>query len=178
MSRTAPVTLDAAWLAANPLPSLDEATDKNSRGRVLVAGGAAHVPGAIRLTGEAALRAGAGKLQMATLEDAAMVLGMAVPEAAVIALPIDRHGELAKRAVPLLRKALDRCDTFIIGPGMGDSDKAAVIVEALLDSPRDGLSVVIDAAAIACASRLNEMLCRHAGRLVLTPHHGEMAALT
>ncbi|TVV72569.1 NAD(P)H-hydrate dehydratase [Sphingomonas solaris] len=153
-------------------------TDKNSRGRVLVAGGAAMVPGALRLTGEAALRAGAGKLQMATLEGAALALGMLVPEAATIALPADRHGELGRKAVPLLRAAIERCDTFVIGPGMGDRDQAAVLVEALLDAPRDDLSIVIDAAAIACADRLREILCRHGGRVVLTPHHGEMAALT
>lgn len=170
--------LDARWLANHPLPALEGETDKNSRGRVLVAGGATHVPGAIRLTGEAALRSGAGKLQMATVEAAAIPLGLAVPEAAVIALPVDRRGELCKRAVPLLRAALDRCDAFVLGPGMGDSDAAAVIVETLLDSPREGLSIVLDAAAIACADRLRDMLSCHAGRLVLTPHRGEMAALT
>jgi NAD(P)H-hydrate repair Nnr-like enzyme with NAD(P)H-hydrate dehydratase domain len=49
--------LDENWLSAHPLPPIEGATDKNSRGRILVAGGAEFVPGALRLTGEAALRA-------------------------------------------------------------------------------------------------------------------------
>lgn len=170
------IAIDAAWLDANPLPVHAEGTDKNSRGRVLLAGGAEMVPGALRLTGEAALRAGAGKLQMATIASAALALGMLVPEAATIALPAD-GGEIGAAAVPILRNALERCDTFILGPGMGDSDRAAALVKALLDQPREELSILLDAAAIACGSDLCELLKSHQGRLVLTPHHGEMAKL-
>jgi len=41
---------------------------------VLVVGGSAEVPGAVLLAGVAALRAGAGKLQLATVRDAAIPL--------------------------------------------------------------------------------------------------------
>ncbi|MDB5718615.1 MAG: NAD(P)H-hydrate dehydratase, partial [Sphingomonas bacterium] len=54
------IPLDARWLAAHPLPRHEAGTDKNSRGKVLAVGGSATVPGAIRLTAEAAFRAGAG----------------------------------------------------------------------------------------------------------------------
>ena len=69
------IVLDAGWLRDHPLPTHEGETDKNSRGRVLAVGGAALVPGALRLTGEAALRAGAGKLRMATIADAALLHG-------------------------------------------------------------------------------------------------------
>ncbi len=46
--------IDTAWLAAHPLPEPGNDTDKNRRGRVLIAGGAIQVPAALRLTGEAA----------------------------------------------------------------------------------------------------------------------------
>jgi ADP-dependent NAD(P)H-hydrate dehydratase len=171
------IALDTAWLDAHPLPVHGEGTDKNSRGWVLLAGGAVRVPGALRLTGEAALRAGAGKLQMATVEGAALALGMLVPEAATIALPAGADGEIGAGAIPLLRDALERCDCFILGPGMGDSDRAGALIEAVLGEPREGLSILLDAAAIACADEFREILLRHEGRLVLTPHHGEMARL-
>lgn len=48
--------IDTAWLAAHPLPEPGNDTDKNRRGRVLIAGGAIQVPAALRLTGEAAFR--------------------------------------------------------------------------------------------------------------------------
>ena len=51
---------------------------------MLVVGGSALVPGAILLAGVAALRAGAGKLQLATVARVAPALGVAVPEALVV----------------------------------------------------------------------------------------------
>jgi ADP-dependent NAD(P)H-hydrate dehydratase len=47
----------------------------------MVIGGAAEVPGALLLAGVAALRVGAGKLQLAAPRSAATSLGVALPEA-------------------------------------------------------------------------------------------------
>jgi hydroxyethylthiazole kinase-like uncharacterized protein yjeF len=173
-----PLLIDPAWLAAHPLPWHPEGTGKDGRGRVLLAGGAALVPGALRLTGEAALRAGAGKLRMATVESVATALGVLVPEAAMIALPVDDRGEISADAAPILRETLERSDAYILGPGMGDKQCAAALVSATLDRPVAGVVTLLDAAAVACARPLAPLLRRHGGRLVLTPHHGEMAALT
>ena len=171
-------TLDGDWLAAHPLPVHGAGTDKNSRGRVLLAGGARFVPGALRLTGEAALRAGAGKLQMATVADVAMHLGVLVPEAAMIALPGDAQGEIGMDAVPVIEHALERCDAFILGPGMSETDASEALVAALIARPRDELSIVLDAAAVNVCTELGEQVMAHGRRVVMTPHHGEMAALT
>lgn len=172
------IALDKSWLAANPLPQPGAGTDKNSRGRVLLAGGARFVPGALRLTGEAALRAGAGKLQMATVADAAMALGVLVPEAAMIALPANDDGELGAAAIPAIEQALGSCDAFVLGPGMSETRQTGALVEALLGHPRDGLSIVLDAAAIGVCTQLANTVKAHGGRVAMTPHHGEMAALT
>ncbi|MET0372572.1 MAG: NAD(P)H-hydrate dehydratase [Sphingobium sp.] len=170
--------IDRDWRAAHPLPSPDPGTDKNSRGRVLLVGGAEFVPGALRLTGEAALRAGAGKLQMATVDSAALALGVLVPEAAMIALPLDEAGEIAPSAAERLEEAVARCDTLILGPGMSENGGTAPLMERLLKVPRPELTVLLDAAAITCADALADGIARHDGRVVMTPHHGEMAALT
>ncbi len=168
--------LDEAWLRAHPLPRPEAATDKNARGRVVLAGGAYFVPGALRLTGEAVLRAGAGKLQMATVKAAAFHLGVAVPEAAVIALTAGEDGEICASAAPAILAALDHADAFILGPGMsGHPDE---LVAKLVAQPREGLTLVLDAAAIGCSAGLAATLGMHEGRVILTPHHGEMAALT
>ena len=84
---SAPARLDADLLKSFPLPPLAEDGDKEDRGRALVIGGSAEVPGAAILAGTAALRAGAGKLQIATEESVALAIGVAVPEARVIAGP-------------------------------------------------------------------------------------------
>ncbi|SFS00712.1 NAD(P)H-hydrate dehydratase [Sphingomonas jatrophae] len=170
--------LDRAWLDSNPLPDCDSATDKNSRGRVLLAGGSALCPGALRLTAEAALRAGAGKVRAGTIDQAAIGLGLLLPECAVLALPADEDGELAEAAAEPLRAGLGRCDVLALGPGMGSRDAAGRLVRALLADPPEGPALLLDAAAISCLGECGGTLDRWHGRIVLTPHFGEMAALT
>ena len=85
--------VDARLLAAWPLPQ-PEAGGKEARGRVLVVGGQGDLVGAVRLAGEAALRAGAGKLQLAVASGASAALAVAVPEARVIGLPMTRTGRV------------------------------------------------------------------------------------
>ena len=58
------VTVTSAVLREWPLPA--PGTGKESRGRTLVVGGSDRTPGAVLLAAEAALRCGAGKLQVAT----------------------------------------------------------------------------------------------------------------
>jgi len=170
--------LDAAWLSAHPLPDHARGTDKNARGRVLLVGGSAFVPGALGLTGEAVLRAGAGKLQIATVDAAAMHLGVLVPEAAMIGLPTDAEGEIAENAAYKLIDAARYCDALLIGPAMGSKPSARSLVEGLFDQLGDDHVAVLDAAAISCARSMAPQIAALGGRVILTPHHGEMASLT
>ncbi|WP_260596646.1 NAD(P)H-hydrate dehydratase [Sphingomonas endolithica] len=170
--------IDSAWIAANPVPVHSSGTTKNSRGRVLAIGGSRMVPGALRLTGEAALRVGAGKLQMATVGSAAVMLGLLVPEAASIAVDEGTGGEIAPTLGPELAKALSECDAAVIGPGIGDADVAAELLRQVMSQQRDDLVLVIDAMAIGGLRDLRSEAAHFSGRLVLTPHYGEMAVLS
>ncbi len=170
--------IDANWRGAHPLPVHPPGTDKNGRGRVLVVGGAEFVPGALRLTGEAALRVGAGKVQMATVGAVATALGVLVPEAAMIALPADEDGEIAVTAIERLIDPIRHCDCLVFGAGMSVNARTTDLVRQLIAYPRPDFAVVLDAAGIAGAADLAKEVGAHEGRVVLTPHHGEMAALT
>ncbi|MFB2351651.1 NAD(P)H-hydrate dehydratase, partial [Priestia megaterium] len=66
-------TLDARALRAWPLPPLDGGGDKETRGQVLVVAGSHEIPGAAILAATAALRAGAGKLVIATSASTALL---------------------------------------------------------------------------------------------------------
>lgn len=169
------IALDAQWRASHPLPSVANGSDKNSRGRVLLVGGARFVPGALALTGEAVLRAGAGKLQMATVEAVALALGVLVPEAAMIGLPMREDGEIAQEGVAVLADMVRQCDLLLVGPGMSATAETGLFVKGLLDLSPPAL--LLDAAALTCAN-LGELAKAAADLpLVLTPHHGEMARL-
>ncbi|WP_207102569.1 NAD(P)H-hydrate dehydratase [Paracoccus shandongensis] len=170
----APTPLDAAWLRAHPLPVHDD-VDKNERGRVLLIGGSARVPGGVRLTTEAAFQSGAGKVQLAVPDMLAIPLGVLLPEAGIFALPTDKAGDIAGTGP--VEPLLESCDCLAIGPAMGSADAAGRILDAVL--PRtDACSVILDAAAVAAGHDRMALLRRMAGRLILTPHAGEMAALT
>lgn len=65
----------------------DAGGGKEGRGRTLIVGGSALTPGAIVLAAEAALRCGAGKLQVAPASSVAPTVAVAVPEALVLGLP-------------------------------------------------------------------------------------------
>src|SRR5687767_3201139 len=78
--------LDLDLLRQWPLPMPDEQGDKEQRGSVLIVGGSREMPGAIILAAEAALRAGAGKLAIATGQSVAQLVALAIPESRVIGL--------------------------------------------------------------------------------------------
>ena len=56
------------------------------------------MPGAVILAATAALRAGAGKLRIATARSVAPLVASEVPEARVFALPETKGGDIAPRA--------------------------------------------------------------------------------
>lgn len=168
--------LDTAWVRGNPLPQPEGEVDKNSRGRVMVVGGCLEVPGGVRLTAEAALRAGAGKVRIGTVGPAAIALGVLIPEAAVVALPVDDEGEIDARA-GLLAGHLGRCDALVLGPAMSRPDQASVLLGDVLAEAEWNGGLVVDAAALMGLAPHAEALRARDAPAVLTPHIGEMAAM-
>lgn len=168
--------LSAALLRSWPLPSLAGAQGKEDRGRVLVVGGSAQIPGGVRLAGEAALRAGAGKLQIAIAQSAAQGLAIAMPEARVIGLSESRSGELARRSVQKIAGEADRCDALVVGPGMMESVAAEQLLRHCVLGACAGL-LVVDGAALDAFRELRRLPAAQKRGVIITPHSGEMARL-
>lgn len=163
--------LTVAWLRAHPLPDPFATSDKEERGRVLVLGGSADVPGAVLLAGTAALHAGAGKLHIATARPVARQLAIALPEAMVSPVPIDARGELASLPASI-RAAAAQTDALLLGPGMAPGRAADALVAKLLRTT--SAACVIDAGAIGKGLRA----LPKGATAIVTPHAGEMAAAT
>lgn len=163
-------------LRSMPLPTPEEGGGKEARGRVLLIGGSTEVAGAALLAGVAVLRAGAGKLQVATVRTAAPHLGVALPEARVVALAETPSGGIDPACAEDLAGRAGACAAVLIGPGMMDTEAAAALTAGLL-ARVDGPGLVIDAAAMMRLRDCRDALRRHAGRVVITPHAGEMAGL-
>jgi hydroxyethylthiazole kinase-like uncharacterized protein yjeF len=174
----APVSADT--LAVLPLPQHGDSDDKDARGAVLVVAGSVEVPGAALLAGLAALRAGAGKLQIATCRSVALDLAVAMPEARVTGLEETADGEVAPEEADRLAERIKTCNAVLLGPGMMDGDTACALTSGILARLADATaSFVLDAAALHGLLDCREMLRAGAlaGRVVITPHAGEMATL-
>ena len=171
-----PRTVTPALLRAWPLPPPGE--DKHARGSVLVVGGAAQTPGAVMLAGLAALRAGAGKLQMAVAAAAAVPLAIAVPEALVAPLPADpTSGSVEAAGADAVRGLAGRADVVCLGPGLDDADRTNALVADLLLGLEGDARVVLDAYALGALPRHPEIGRRLPGRVLVTPNMSEAGIL-
>jgi hydroxyethylthiazole kinase-like uncharacterized protein yjeF len=169
-------TLDLEVLAEHQLPDPDAADGKHDRGTVLVAGATAETPGALLLAGLAALRAGAGRLQIAAPAAVAPHLAVRVPEAQVIGLDTDRRGAL----VPddRLRGAMAEADAVLIGPGTGDGvDGRPLLAAAIGALVETSGRLAIDAGALLPLRADPEALAPVAERSACTPNAAEAKAL-
>jgi ADP-dependent NAD(P)H-hydrate dehydratase len=177
-----PRDLDAGLLRSWPLPIPSFDADKEERGHVLVLGGSREMPGAVILAASAALRAGAGKLTVATGNSVAQLVALAIPESRVLGLAENEAGGFTVEAVAALDPLADRVNAVLIGPGMQDEEATARLVHALL--PRlhgTNTSVMLDAdamGAILHPPRGVNPPFRFDVPVLVTPHAGEMAHLT
>ena len=133
---------------------------KNQHGHVLVIGGDFGMAGAIRLTAEAALRAGAGLVTVMTRPEHITALVAARPELMVWGTS---NGDIP-------HEVLQRADVIAIGPGLGQSVWGRQLLSQVLASKHPK---VVDADAL-------KLLTLDDGSRqdwVLTPHPGEAARL-
>ncbi|MBK4770734.1 MAG: bifunctional ADP-dependent NAD(P)H-hydrate dehydratase/NAD(P)H-hydrate epimerase [Pantoea sp. Morm] len=132
---------------------------KGDHGRLLVVGGDSGTAGAIRMTGEAALRSGAGLVRVLTHEDNIGPILSARPELMVDALSDAR-----------LDDALAWADVIAIGPGLGQREWAQKALKkvALSEKPMLWDADALNLLAINADNRQNR---------IITPHPGEAARL-
>ena len=104
-------------LRAHPLPRVVDG-DKETKGRILIVAGSRDVPGAALLAATGAMRAGAGKLRIATVESAANLIGVAMPEAMVVGLPEAADGGFAPSAAKRVLELAKQVDAVVAGPGV------------------------------------------------------------
>ena len=118
------------------------------------------MPGAARLCAEAALRAGAGRVSVATHPDHAALITASCPE-------LMSHGISSEKALASLVEAVD---VVAFGPGLGRSDWAREMYTVVAAT---GKAAVWDADALNLLAKSPE---KRENR-VITPHPGEAAGL-
>lgn len=191
-----------AEMVEDNLPARPADSHKGTFGALLVAAGSVGYTGAALLAGKSAYRAGAGLVQMAVPGALHPILAGHFPEATWILLPTEK-GVIAEHAAEVVFKNLKRATALLLGPGLGDEETTQKFIENLLTGsggpkktlapmgfvrndapkPESGNSttlppLVVDADGLRHLSKVNDWAKLLPAESILTPHPGEMAALT
>ncbi len=200
---TIQLELAEASRAKAALPKRARDSHKYDYGRLLVIAGSRQYTGAAYLVGAAACRSGAGLVTMAVPEPIHSILASQLVEATWQLLP-DSQGFIAAAAAETVRPLLEKTNALVIGPGWGTAETTRQFLQTLLESnaPKsetsnsiiagvqrlpslgrsqetsDSLRVLVDADGLRLLAQLENWPDRLPKPAVLTPHPGEMSALT
>ncbi len=165
---------DAGMVSAI-LPERSPASHKGTFGTALVIAGSASYTGAALLAGQAAYRIGVGLVNMAVPEPLQPIIAGHLPEATWLTLAHE-HGFISEKAIHHLLNNLGRATAILIGPGLGDRHTTKLFIEHLL--PDLHLPLVLDADGLRHLAGITDWHKKITQPAILTPHPGEMSALT
>ena len=148
--------------------------NKGDFGRALLVCGSYRMPGAACMSTLAAVRSGAGLVELAFPQSAYAAITPKLNEP--ILLPVeDCGGQLCAASVEPVLQAAARADAVLIGGGSGrgpETDRAVCELIERIQKP-----LVIDADGINILAEHIDLLERRTAPTVLTPHPGEMGRL-
>ncbi len=186
----------SALMPERPLDS-----HKGTFGTALIAAGSVNYTGAVVLAGEAAYRAGAGLVQLAIPASIHAAVAGQVPEATWVLLP-HSTGVISSSAAEVLSKNFERADALLIGPGLGTETTTREFIEDLLtgnsvpkktgarigfvheenaskEEKKNALPpMIVDADGLRLLAQIKDWHTKLPAPAILTPHPGEMSALT
>lgn len=152
-------------------PKRDPNSHKGINGRVMIVGGSIDYCGAPLLSALGALYSGADLVYLFVPECNFEVTRGMYADFIVKKFSGDF---LDLKAVDSILNFAKKCDTVLIGPGLGEREQtfeALLKIVKELDTP-----TVLDASAIQVFQRIKEVPLRQ--KIVITPHHNEFETLT
>ena len=157
------------------VPRRAAASTKFSSGSVLVVGGSVGLTGAVCMTCEGAMRAGAGWVRAAVPASLNEIIEVKLTE--VMSVPLaDDGGHLSGDAVGAVLEAAERADSVVVGPGLGR--EAGTLAAAVAVIERVEVPLLVDADGLfALAGAGLERAAGSRRPAVLTPHAGELSRL-
>jgi ADP-dependent NAD(P)H-hydrate dehydratase / NAD(P)H-hydrate epimerase len=168
--------LTEATDVAQVVPKRAADAHKGDAGRVLVVAGSTGLTGAAAMAAMAAARSGAGLVTVACPATLNTILEVKCTEAMTAPLMDHGCGWLGPQNRYRLLELAEGADCVVLGPGLGAQAATAELVRSLaaeLHGP-----VLLDADGINAFAGHAEALAHCPGKLVLTPHPGELARLT
>jgi len=160
-----------SWMPDRPLDA-----HKGSFGTLMIAAGCSNFPGSVLLAGRGAYRAGVGLVRIAVPNSLPPALAGYLPEATWLMLP-QKDGAFSLDSLPLLLNNLEKVNALLIGPGWSQSESVSEFLQQLLKEAQLP-PLVIDADGLRHLAKITDWYKKLPKGSVLTPHPGEMSALT
>jgi NAD(P)H-hydrate epimerase len=149
---------------------------KGSLGHVLVIAGSRGKTGAAAMAANSAVRAGSGLVTLAAPAAIHDILEVKTTEAMTVPLDDSGRATLGALALPEILNLLAGRDAVALGPGISRNPETSALVHRLVTEI--ALPLVLDADALNALSEQPEILQNaRSGKIILTPHPGEMARL-
>ena len=157
------------------LPRRKADSHKGSYGKVMCLAGSARFRGAAALAAEGALRAGAGLMTLASVEPVIAAVAARCPECVFLPCRQSAGGGVSAQSGKAVLEKVRGMDVLLFGPGLGDTEDTAALLEQL--GPSAGCALVLDADGLNAAAKMDALPRSPGLPLILTPHPGEMARL-
>ena len=151
------------------LPFRPDESNKGTFGRVLCVCGSYGMAGAAYLAAKAALRSGAGLVEVLTVRENLPIIQTLIPEAIVTVYDNDAIED------NLIVNALSRATVVVCGCGIGVSSTSRKLLAKILRE--SSVPTVLDADALNLLSK-NPSFIKYTKNCIITPHPGEMSRLT
>ena len=158
------------------LPGRAHADHKGTYGKVLVVAGSRGMSGGAVLCAHAALRGGAGVVQLACPAEVQPIAAAAYPGYTTFGIRQHADGTFGDGAAEEVIELARGADVLAVGPGLGRESGTVAFVRRLLDGAKE-MPVVLDADGLFALSPFTDEFQRSAPS-VLTPHPSEFARLT
>jgi len=168
------LTVDTTQVLALLPPRLAD-SHKGTFGWLLNIAGSACYRGAAALSTMAALRAGAGRVTLASTELVCQNAAGHILESIFLPLPSTSQGTISRDAVTTLCDAMPTATAVLVGCGLGDTADSAALLSSVLQNAV--CPVVVDADGLNALAGNIHLLSEKKAPVVLTPHPGEMARL-
>ena len=164
-----------AELAASFLPHRPEDSHKGTFGKVVMVCGSLSYPGAALISSEAALRSGAGIVNLCTNIKAVGHAVERMPECTYTVVDLDENGCITEKAADAILSSMETAGAAVIGCGLGRTVRTEELVCELIR--RAKCPLIIDADGINCLSAHIDVLKEKQTEIILTPHPAELARL-
>ncbi len=157
------------------MPMRPSHSHKGTFGTALCLCGSTTYQGAALMAAEGALRSGAGIVQLASVQPVLTACVIRLPECTLLPLKQTQFGSPSAENLELLSGFISKRQAFLAGCGLTNCEDTAKLVHTLV--PMCQCSVVLDADGLNVCQG-GELPHPEKGMLIVTPHPGEMAALT